>query len=144
MNQIDGATVAHPSANAGSLQPRSLSASSAPKAANAATVGTDPSATWKRCRDAGRTPERIAAHVATVPAMYRGREQRAIEGKVPPRVAIKVFCLACTGHIRADVARCSSWTCALWTLRPFQQVGEAGAADDLEVDSDHQADGVQS
>lgn len=39
--------------------------------------------------------------------------------------AVKAKCLDCSGHNRAEVARCTVTICPLWSVRPYQGRGEA-------------------
>ena len=66
-------------------------------------------------RDARGTPfeEEVSVN-------YRKLAQRALDGKVSPRQAIKAFCLRCVGYARNDVRDCSAYTCPLWRYRPYQ------------------------
>ena len=67
-------------------------------------------------------PKQIAARV---PKLYRASYLRALRGKVPKGLAIKLKCLECCAWERHEGGRdkiggCQVLTCPLWHLRPFQ------------------------
>lgn len=69
--------------------------------------------------------EKIAAkragRLATTPESAKSLFVASWAGKCSPRQAIKGQCLECQGFDRAAISGCTSWACALWTFRPFQQ-----------------------
>jgi hypothetical protein len=67
------------------------------------------------------------AEFEQVPKLYKPLFLRAYEGK-SKTAAIKAFCLACTGFLRAEVANCSARGCALHPYRPYQSGDEDEAA----------------
>jgi hypothetical protein len=58
--------------------------------------------------------------VDAIPQTCQLGYEKALKGVASPRQAIKAFCMACTGYVRADVAGCTAFRCALWMHRPFQ------------------------
>ncbi len=50
---------------------------------------------------------------------YRLVLKRAYSG-ASKTLAIKAFCLQCTGYLRAEVRACSAHACPLWPYRPYQ------------------------
>jgi hypothetical protein len=67
-----------------------------------------------------------AKYLAAIPSMYRKLTERAFAGTASPRMAIRAKCLACVGHIRADVTNCTAILCELHPLRPYQQPRREG------------------
>jgi len=74
----------------------------------------------QRSDTSATTDPSIAARAAIVPIRNRNEYLRATEGKVPPRTAIKLFCLECVEWDHDEVRRCPSVACPLWAYRPFQ------------------------
>ncbi|HSW63971.1 MAG TPA: hypothetical protein VLH56_11790 [Dissulfurispiraceae bacterium] len=69
------------------------------------------------------TPERaekVKKRIESVPKVYRGIYQRAVEGR-GLRAAIKSQCLECVCWQREEVKICSDSACPLYAVRPYQE-----------------------
>lgn len=62
--------------------------------------------------------ESRAMFLEETPPLYREIIERSFDGTGSKRNAIKGFCLACVGFVRADVENCTAWTCPLHAYRP--------------------------
>ena len=58
-----------------------------------------------------------------VPKRYEAMYKRAMSGR-SPKVAIKVFCLACTGFSLNEVKACSAEDCPLFKYRVKGKITE--------------------
>lgn len=70
--------------------------------------------------DHSRRAQQVARIVAEAPVSARRTLSRSFAGEASPRAAIKAACLACCGFERAQVTRCTGYSCPLWMYRPYQ------------------------
>ena len=76
-----------------------------------------------------RQPDEAANYAKRVPVAYRGIYKRAMAGG-SKAFAGKAKCLDCCGWQREEVALCTTLTCPLWKVRPYQKrAGKARVAE---------------
>jgi hypothetical protein len=63
---------------------------------------------------------RQAELVSKAPPSARRTLEKAFEGSVSPRGAIKPMCLTCTNYDREEIRSCRVFSCPLRRYRPFQ------------------------
>ena len=71
----------------------------------------------------------------SVPEKHKIATQRSLLGQAPRSLAIRVKCLQCTNYDREEVIHCRVLSCALHTVRPYQDKNtleetEGGEADE--------------
>lgn len=67
----------------------------------------------------GKIREIIKKSLETTPETLRNQYIKTLAGKTSPRISIKIKCLECVGWEREEVARCTSYNCPLYKLKPY-------------------------
>ena len=67
--------------------------------------------------------QRIMERLAQIPKAYRGIYNKALQGK-SLRAAINAQCLDCCAYQRKEVALCTSLSCPLYAVRPYQEISQ--------------------
>ena len=62
----------------------------------------------------------IEERALQIPKAYQTGYLRAAAGRGPIRAAVKAHCLECMSWVRAEVTRCPSLACPLWSYRPYR------------------------
>lgn len=66
----------------------------------------------------------------------RAQIQKAWQGKVSPRTAIKLQCLDCVGEDQKAITECQATACPLHAYRPFQTHKSASKSPPLNASAD--------
>ena len=67
--------------------------------------------------------QKITKRIAEIPQIYRKDYEKAVIGRSKP-AAIKAFCLECVCWQKNEITNCTSVTCPLYTVRPFNKKSE--------------------
>ncbi len=60
----------------------------------------------------------------STPPQLTGMYQKAIEGKLSPRQAIRLQCYHCMGWNIAEAKRCQTRVCPLWQYSPAAKISQ--------------------
>jgi hypothetical protein len=76
----------------------------------------------KKARAMFELTERQLKKLETIPMSYQNVFRNAFKGNRP--AAVKANCLECMGYVRGDVHLCTTETCPMHKLRPYQNKKE--------------------